>query len=81
MSSGFRPRWMDCDEPGWNPDSRRDSTAEPEQASDRMALALPSECIVYPIRYTMHVNAEAPKETGRAPACWTAKPSPTPRWC
>ena len=21
MSSGFRPRWMDCDEPGWNPDS------------------------------------------------------------
>ena len=58
MSSGFRPRWMDCDEPGWNPDSRRDSTAEPEQASDRMALALPSECIVYPIRYTMHVNAE-----------------------
>ena len=23
-----------------------------------MALALPSECIVYPIRYTMHVNAE-----------------------
>ena len=49
---------MDCDEPGWNPDSRRDSTAEPEQASDRMALALPSECIVYPIRYTMHVNAE-----------------------
>ena len=58
MSPGFRPRWMDCDEPGWNPDSRRDSTAEPEQASDRMALALPSECIVYPIRYTMHVNAE-----------------------
>ncbi len=49
MSSGFRPRWMDCDEPGWNPDSRRDSTAEPEQASDRMALALPSECIFYPI--------------------------------
>ena len=36
MSSGFRPRWMDCDEPGWNPDSRGDSTAEPEQASDRM---------------------------------------------
>ena len=81
MSPGFRPRWMDCDEPGWNPDSRRDSTAEPEQASDRMALALPSECIVYPIRYTMHVNAEGSERDRKSASLLDGKTESTPRWC
>ena len=32
-------------------------------------------CIVYPIRYTMHVNAEGKRQEERH--CWTAKKS----WC
>lgn len=58
-----------------NPQFLDENGKEPS-AEGRMKLALPPDCMTYPIRYTMHVNAPGPEKDGKGACLLNGETSP-----